>query len=195
MPFKALNHHLIMFSKKIDSNFLIIKTGSINTNNAETTLKKLTIKSNPTITMISLKPVASIEQIESAFFHSLDAFENKTNTTKNIQLEFLLFLTAQKQLDKALEEMQLLGKEEVAIVGFGSNKKTILNELKILEKEIKFKENKKLIQKNLKKNYNYLKQFFAITNNELSVLQSKNKFDGLQKSVLEKIALTKIGEN
>lgn len=193
MPFKALKHHLIMFSKKIDSNLLIIKTGSINTNNAETTLLNLSGKTNPVISMISLKPVASIEQIESAFFHSIKAFENKTNTTKNIQLEFLLFLTAQKQLDKVLEEMQLLGKEEVALIGFGASKKIIENKIKILEKETKFKENNNLIQKNLKKNYNYFKKFFSITEKELSVL-GKNKFDALQKIVLEKIALTKLGE-
>ena len=198
-----------MFSK-IDSNFLIIKTGSINTNNAETILlkllekalpknegkpsEKLSGKTNPKICMISLKPIVSFEQIESAFYHSLKAFETNSNTTKNIQLELLLFLTAKKQLDKALDEMQLHGKDEIALLGFGANKNAIQKELKILEKEIKFKENKKLIQKNLKKNYNYFKKFFCITEKELFIIQTKNKFDGLQKAVLERIALTKIGE-
>ncbi|MDO8537862.1 MAG: KEOPS complex subunit Cgi121 [archaeon] len=179
---------------KIDSKFLLIKTGSINTNNAETMLLNLSGKSNPTICLISLKPITSNEHIKSAFYHSLKAFENNSNTTKNIQLELLLFLTARKQLDKALDEMELNGKDEIALIGFGANKKIIEKEFKILEKELNFKENKNLIQKNLKKNFNYFKKFFSITEKELSIIQSKNKFEALQKSVLERIALTKIGE-
>jgi len=185
-----------MIEKKLNSNFLIIKTGSIDTNNAETMLKKLSSnKTNfPIISIISLKPIISIEQIESAIHHSLKAFENNSNTAKSIQLEMLLFLSAQKQLNKALELMQLNGKDEVALIGFGKNKKQVLNEIKSLEKSINFTQKNGLIEKNLKKNFNQLKKLFNISDTEIKILSEKNKFDGLQKIVLEKIALTKIGE-
>jgi len=57
----------------------------------------------------------SKRHIEHCIQQALKAFAQKRNISRSVQLEFLLCLTAEKQVKKALEKAQITGKKAVFV--------------------------------------------------------------------------------
>lgn len=180
--------------KKIGNQFLLLEFGSININDAKVSFKKASnffSSKNEFIQFFSIKPVSSEQQIFHALDNALTSFNSKTKKpfTKTLSLEFLLFLTAQKQLNTALDLLELKkGKNLVGTIAFAKSKQKLAKAKTFFKNELEFKPEKNAIEKNLKKNFSFLKKTFAITDAELKTF-SAPKEKALQKLVLEKIAL------
>lgn len=178
---------------KIDGMLFEAKIGLINISNVEASLKKASLTlsgKNEFFQIISLKPIASLKQLELAAEHTLYAFQNSQNFALKPSMEFLLRAAAEKQLNKVLDAFPLTeGENKVAVIALAENKKNLIKALKFAQSGLDFKENPALLEENLKQNTDFLIDWFKIYSKELESLNSENKQEALQKIILEKIAL------
>ncbi|MFH1587613.1 MAG: KEOPS complex subunit Cgi121 [Candidatus Diapherotrites archaeon] len=172
--------------KKFDIKFFLIFAGLANIEDSGTTIKKLLVgaKNRKTfIQLISLKPIASEQQIIFALEQSMDSFAKKTNFSKSLELEFLTRLSGQRQIGKAMDLFGLgEGKNEVALILYSENKKNSEKLFDWVKKEIDFREKKNLISANAKKNRKFIAEIYGIGKEEMKILP-------LRESVLERIAM------
>ncbi len=172
--------------EKFDTKNLRIVAGSADIKDSDSAIKKLLAESkklNSFAQLISLKPIASEEQITFALEQSMDSFAKKTNFSKSLELEFLTRLSGQRQINKAMDLFALeKGKNEVALILYSENKKNIQELIKFVEKEIDFKVKKDFIKQNAKKNGKFIAEIYGIGEEELKILP-------LEESVLERIAM------
>ena len=202
--------------KNVSSSLISVKIGSVNITNVNITLNK--VLGFPVqggfLQMVPLKMVSSpdhlffaAEQAASAFAPAPDsaprsafgsASGGKTALAKTPSLEFLLRFTARKQIGKALDEIKFVdGKNDVVVIILANSKAQLQSAEKFLKKELDFKPQSEkqaaeTIQKNVKKNFSYLKKTYSITDAELNALSDFGKTEALQNAVLEKIALVRI---
>jgi tRNA threonylcarbamoyladenosine modification (KEOPS) complex Cgi121 subunit len=79
------------------------------------------------------------EQLKLAYELCKKSIENKTNLAKKEKLEFLLWLSAKKDIGRAIEEMRFKDRNEILLVSFTDNSKDKIK----LGKKIKYKLKKK----------------------------------------------------
>lgn len=206
--------------KKFENFFVFFDCGTININDADVTFKKASSLFNSVLNtkvtttnesnmnsysfnmllnssvefvqFFSSKVVSSEEQIMHALDNAIASMCSRKSFTKSLSLEFLLFLTAQRQLNKALDLLKLnKGKNSVCVLAFCKSKQNIAKAKQFFKKELCFvpkKNVKNVIENNLKKNFSLLKKIFAIEDAELKVFALPTE-KALQQLVLEKIAL------
>ncbi|MFH1256492.1 MAG: KEOPS complex subunit Cgi121 [Candidatus Diapherotrites archaeon] len=163
---------------------IFIKEGIADISNAGATIKRLMLcpEKKAFIQLVSLKPVVSREQLLFAFTQALQAQEKKETFSKSLPLEFLLRLSAQKQISAALELFALKeGENKVAVVS--DSKKA----LAWFEKEFSFTEKKGLLAENAEKNFAALKKIYSVGEKELIALN--DCANPLSEAVIERIAL------
>jgi len=172
-----------MISKTIGKCDFSLLKGQITKDSCKETIKKLMIASDKQFTqIIPACLVAGKNHIFSALEQSLSAFEQKTNFTKKPELEFIVRLLANKQLNKALEKAEFRQGEILVLVIGSSDKKTIekvKTGLNFVEKEFA-----------LGKNEKELKEFFGISEEELSALNDVEK--PLEELVIERVAFVSL---
>ena len=147
------------------------------------------------VQVIPLKLISSAEHILFAAEQTNAAFKNGSNISKRRELEFLLRLTAQTHIKKALSNVKFSRAGGKAAMIISSSKKSeILRLKKCISREIIFKklDFEKSINSNLRENFNYLKRTYSISNHELSALSDLGKYNALQDAILENVALVSL---
>lgn len=180
--------------KKVNNSFIFFDCGAININDVNVSFKKASSFLKPTdgfVQFFSTKVLSSEEQILHAFDNAFTSFFSKKPFSKSLFFEFLMFLTAQRQLENALKLLELNnGKNEVCVIVFSEDKRNVLRAKKFFKKELFFVPQKNAVENNLKKNFEFLKTVFEINEKELNALALFGKKEkALQVLVLEKIAL------
>ena len=186
-----------MLSKTLNIKKCFISIGKADINDVEELIKNISLSKKATGALIfqgfSLKPIASIQQILYAVDSSINAFKEGFEITKSIDLELLLRLTGEKQVSKALDLIGLKqGKQEACfiVVGEKPNAKKSRQALTSFLKSITFKEVPGLLEKNLKANFGYLKDFYCINDKELVACKDLgSKGTALKELVLEKTSV------
>ena len=96
---------------------------------------------NIRIQAFNLDNVVSLDHVIIASYHANKAIRNKTNLSKTIDVEFLLYLSCQRQIKLALEKFGVKdGKLNVGICLFGKNSSNFSKIKGILEEYLKSKE-------------------------------------------------------
>lgn len=186
-----------MLSKTLNGKKCFISIGKADINNVEELIKNISLSKKGAGALIfqgfSLKPIASIHQVLSAVDSSINAFKEGFGITKSIDLELLLRLTGIRQVNKALDLIGLKqGKQEACFIAASetNNANKSRQALTSFLNSIAFKEVPGLLEKNLKANFNALKDFYHVTDKELNALKDLgSKKTVLKELVLEKIAL------
>ncbi len=179
--------------KKFDSFAVIAKTGSINTNNIDESIKKslsLT-RGEEFFSVAPVNRIASVEQVWAAAQATLSAFSSKKAFSSKPGIEFLARLTARRKISEALDIAEFPpGKRADALlllaVGNPAKGKKVLAEL---EKLLEFRAEKGLIEKNLRKNAAQLKKLFGISPAELKAMRDLPEQEALKLLVLERQAM------
>jgi KEOPS complex subunit Cgi121 len=126
--------------------------------------------------------------------NAIVAFRNKTNTTRSLAVETILFASAQRQISKAFEMMGLKSESErITVLIIDETKKGAITKLNSITKVISGDiDNDALIMNN--KKFDEIKNLFDITDLELnSKLEKKNlKSEILIDLVIEHVALLAI---
>ncbi len=94
--------------------------------------------------LIILKPsiVKNIKEILLANYLAKKAFREKTNIAKKFRLEFLLWLSATRDIENALNAISFDDKEDILLISFSKkSKQRILKLLRAKELKLKLQKN------------------------------------------------------
>jgi len=104
-----------------------------------TSFKNISEDKDVKIQAFDLTKVVSYNHIVIAAYHANKAFINKTNLSKSIDIEFLLYLSCQRQIKLAFETFGISnGRMLIGIAIFGKNKKEFENIKKKLDEILPF---------------------------------------------------------
>lgn len=174
---------------KINKNFVEIKRGYCNLTSVPATIKSLSEaakKLGGFIQVVNASCVISDKQVLAALKYSFDSFESGSNRLKSPGLEFLLAVTATRQLEDAISKCELPeGKAPCVLVVFGQDKKTISILLVEAKKITGFSE-KKIPGPSSKE----ICGLFKISPEEITSLSGKK--NAVELLVLEKMALSRL---
>ncbi|MGQ9565770.1 MAG: KEOPS complex subunit Cgi121 [Candidatus Bathyarchaeales archaeon] len=152
------------------------------------------ISNATTVQFFDAQFIATWQHLYFAALNALTAFANKTNISKSLAVETLLFASAQRQIRKATSMMGITPKtSEVAVLIIGENKKTILNTLKNIQKILSAKRDDGVLEIHPEK-ITKIKQFFNVSAEEFSAKLEKKGFENcaLVDLVIEHVALLAI---
>ena len=162
-----------------NSGFISLKSGIVYIEDINKTIKTITLiasERNAFAQLCSLKPICSSQQVLVAFEHARSAISNGSAFAKTQELEFLLRLAGTKKIDSALKILGLRnGKQEVLLVVYAEDEKTLDEIEKEIKKAIKFVENEALLKTNLRRNSKEIKKIYGIGDPDLKALSDLAK--------------------
>ena len=175
-------------------NYLLITTiEHAKVGRVEGFLESLRRKSQATEVQV-LRPdrVAGAEHLFFATMNALNAFKQKTNLSKGLPMEILLYASAQRQIKNAIE---MLGLKEnpgkFALVAVSSDRGKLENLLKAVLSLTKGKENETALDKWSEMKIEELKKLYGISERELAATTStKTSIEkALKNSIIERMAI------
>jgi len=142
------------------------------------------------IQFFDAKFVATWQHLFFAVLNALTAFKNKENTSKSLEMEAMLYASAQRQIRKAME---LLGikpdTSDVAILIIAEKPETVKSFLSIVSRYVGGQLDDTVLELSEEKTA-IIRKFFRISDVELETVMKK---DGLEKAltnlVIERMAL------
>jgi tRNA threonylcarbamoyladenosine modification (KEOPS) complex Cgi121 subunit len=118
--------------------------------------------------------IATIEHLYFAVLNSLVAFKNKTNISKSLAMESMLYASAQRQIQKAILRLGIKqNSKELAVIIIGENNSEIKAALESISNHLKAEPDNSVLELT-KKKQGLIKDCFQITEEEI---QSINKGD------------------
>ena len=135
--------------------------------------------------------IGSWKHLYFAALNALKAFRNKTNISNSVAVETLLYASAQRQIDKAVE---LLGikpeSSQVAVLVIAETKQKTVTILETVSELMSGKRDDSVIELTSEK-VNAIKRLFDISNLELEAKLEKKGFEkeALLNLVIEHVAL------
>lgn len=135
--------------------------------------------------------IASWKHLYFAALNALNAFQNKTNISNSVAVETLLYASAQRQINKAVE---LLGikpeSSQVAVLVIAETKQKTVTILETVSELMSGKRDDSVIELTSEK-VNGVKRLFGISNLELEAKLEKKGFEkeALLNLVIEHVAL------
>jgi KEOPS complex subunit Cgi121 len=158
---------------------------------AETFLKasRKQTKQNVDIQFFDAELIATQEHLYFAVLNALQAFENKTNFSKSPAMETMLYASAQRQIQKAIEHCGIKPKtKSMALIIIGDDPKQIENVLKAVTKSVGSEPNV-IVLEMTKNKETKIKKNFEITEEELKILEKGNQKKAIANLVIERVAL------
>lgn len=90
------------------------------------------------ILLLNPEKVSSLEELELAYALAKKSLEDGTAISKNLEIEFVLWLAGKRDIRRAFEEIGWK-KGELIAVAFGIGKKELISELELKEKKLGLK--------------------------------------------------------
>ena len=178
--------------QKIGTGFVLAKTGFLTIKNVEESINKtlaLLPEKCEFSQVCSIAPIVSETQILSAVGQASSFQAQNIGISTKLPLEFLVRLTASRQVKDAFEKVKLKqGQDPVVLVFCSPHKQSVQPAFKQFCSRSEFIEKPGLIQKNLKENFSQLCKLYTVSETELKTVNAKDKFQALQNLVLERIA-------
>jgi KEOPS complex subunit Cgi121 len=144
------------------------------------------------VQMVDLDKVAGMKHLYFALLNAVHAFQRRTNISRSLAMEFLLYMSAQKQISEAIKMMGVSQKtRNVVIVAVGKNQHSLTEFARKLPLFVRFESDDELLDKwDSKKTFNLL-TLFNISDKELHAMQRKtvSTEQTIQKLILERMAL------
>ena len=134
--------------------------------------------------------IATWQHLYFAVLNALTAFKNKTNISKSLAMETLLYASAQRQIRKAMEIMGIKPKtSEMAVLVIGEKLTEVKSALQIVLKFINGKMDEGVLELQ-KRKIELIKKTFGISELELKTVMKKDDLeDALTRLVIERMAL------
>jgi len=158
---------------------------------AEAFLKKnrKQTRQNVDIQFFDAELIATQEHLYFAVLNALQAFENKTNLSKSLAMETILYASAQRQIQKAIERCGIKPKtKHMALIIIGDDPKQIETELKEVTKSVDSEPELSVLEITKPKETK-IKKAFQITEGELKTMEDTNQKKAIANLVIERVAL------
>ena len=134
--------------------------------------------------------IATQEHLFFAVINSLEAFKNKTNLSKSPAMETMLYASAQKQIQKAIQQCGIKpSTTNMAATIIGENPTQLKNAVEAISKAVDAKPDQSVLEMSTSKN-DKIKKAFQISNEEINtVVKGGNCQEALVNLVIERVAL------
>ena len=133
--------------------------------------------------------IATQEHLYFAVLNALQAFKNKTNLSKSLAMEAMLYASAQRQIQKAIIRVGIKPQtHNMAIVIVGDDPRQIEAALETVTKNVGIEPDDSVLDLTKSKEAE-IKKTFEITEEELKVLQNGNQNKAITNIVIERVAL------
>ena len=158
---------------------------------AETFLKanrKLN-RQNVDIQFFNAEFIATQEHLYFAVLNALQAFKNKTNLSKSPAMETMLYASAQRQIQKAIERNGIKPEtRNMALIIIGDDPKQIESALQAVTKSLGSEPDESVLEITKPKETK-IKKAFEITEEELKVEENGGQEKTIANLVIERVAL------
>jgi KEOPS complex subunit Cgi121 len=136
------------------------------------------------------KTVATWEHLYFAALNALTSFSNKTNISKTLTMETLLYAAAERQIIKATKKMGIKQTtSDVAALIIGKDKKKIESTISLISKMLKAQPDDEVFELT-KSKCELIKKLFSISETELSSVKKGDDANrALVELVIERVAL------
>jgi tRNA threonylcarbamoyladenosine modification (KEOPS) complex Cgi121 subunit len=158
---------------------------------AETFLKanRKQTKQDIDIQFFDAELIATQEHLYFAVLNALQAFENKTNRSKSPAMETMLYASAQRQIQKAIERCGIkLKTKNMALIIIGDDPKQIGNALEAVTKSVGSEPDGTVLEMTKNKETK-IKKVFEITEEELKIVENGNQKKAIVNLIIERVAL------
>ena len=126
--------------------------------------------------------VATWQHLYFASLNALTAFKNKSNISKSLGVEIMLYASAQRQIRKAMELIGIKkGVSEIAVLVIGRDAESVNSALSCVAELLNAKRDDKVLMLSEEK-IRALKKAFEISEIEIGTVMSK---DDLEKAVVD----------
>ena len=134
--------------------------------------------------------IATREHLYFAVLNSLQAFKNKTNISKSPAMETMLFASAQRQIQRAIQRCGIKPESaSMAVVIIGEDPMQIEAALETITRCVGGKPDEKVLELSKVKEKR-IREAFEISQEELNtVLKKENHFEAVVNLVIERVAL------
>ena len=134
--------------------------------------------------------IATQEHLFFASINSLEAFKNKTNRSKSIAMEIMLYASAQRQIQKAIQQSGIKPlTTNMAATIIGENLTWLKKAVEAISEAVDAKLDQSVLEMSTSKN-DTIKKVFQISNEEIkAVAKGENSQDALVNLVNERVAL------
>ena len=146
-------------------------------------------KQNIDIQFFDAELIATQEHLYFAVLNALQAFENKMNLSKSPAMETMLYASAQRQIQKAIERCGIKPKtKSMALIIIGDDPKQIETALETVTKSVGSAPDGTVLEMTKNKETK-IKKAFEITKEELKILKNGNQNKAIVNLIIERIAL------
>jgi len=133
--------------------------------------------------------IATQEHLYFAVLNALQAFKNKTNLSKSPAMETILYASAQRQIQRAIERCGIKPlTKTMAVVIIGEDPKQIQNALGAVSKSVGTEPDERVLDMTKNKEAK-IKKAFEITDEELKILENGSQKKAIINLVIERVAL------
>jgi tRNA threonylcarbamoyladenosine modification (KEOPS) complex Cgi121 subunit len=134
--------------------------------------------------------IATQEHLYFAVLNALQAFRNKSNISKSPAMETMLYASAQRQIQKAIQRCGIKPEtESMAIIIIGENPTQIETVLQTITMYVGLKPDEKVLEMSNVKEKKIVKTF-QITDEELkTVMKHDDRLEAVVNLVIERVAL------
>lgn len=178
----------------VETNEIVYITGykNVKINNVKDFVKKIKEKlpSNVWIQFFNASFIASWQHIFFAVINAKLSFKNQKNISKSIDIETLLYASAQHQINKAIQKIGIKpDTRNIAIVIVVKEEEQIPNVLLNITKYIGNNQDEAIIGFSNEKQKKIV-DIFEISENEIeSVLKDDNIFEAIKNIIIERMAI------
>jgi len=159
--------------------------------NAEIFLKanRKQTRQNMDIQFFDAELIATQEHLYFAVLNALQAFKDKTNISKSLAMETILYASAQRQIKKAINRAGIKPQtQNMALVIVGDDPKQIETTNEAVTKSLGSEPDERVLDLTKNKEAK-IKAAFEITDEEIKVLENGNQKKALTNLVIERVAL------
>lgn len=144
---------------------------------------------DPIIQFFNAQLIATHQHLYFAVINALSAFKNQSNLSKNLAIETMLYASAQRQIQKAI---QLLGLKQdtktLAAVIIGANPLLISEVAKEISNQFNSEPNETVLEISKEKTVK-IREAFRITDAQMKTLSNIDKQQAIVNLVIEQVAL------
>jgi len=146
-------------------------------------------RQNVDIQFFDAELIATQEHLYFAVLNALQAFKNKTNLSKSPAMETMLYASAQRQIQKAIERCGIKPQtKSMALIIIGDYPKQIETALEAVTKSLGSEPAISVLDMTKTKETK-IKKAFEITDEELKIVENGNQKKAITNLVIERVAL------
>jgi tRNA threonylcarbamoyladenosine modification (KEOPS) complex Cgi121 subunit len=182
---------MLQYIKEYDKYVEITGYQNIVFDKAEAFLKtnRKQTKQNVDIQIFDAELIATQEHLYFAVLNALQAFKNKTNLSKSPAMETILYASAQRQIQRAIERCGIKPQtKNMALIIMGDDPKQIKNALDTVTKSVGSEPDGSVLEMTKIKEAK-IRKVFEISNEELKILEIGNQKKAMANLVIERVAL------